>query len=352
MRKIAYCPPPISKEEKILPSYLRVHCVEKLREWIQPWSTHKNLAEIILRSINDGYIYRNPMTPEYIMKTRKKNLLDDNTNPKIVSPIGASVIGLSGAGKSLAVERILSTHYLQVIKHSADKEKCLLVDQLVWLKIDCPYNPTVKTFCMQILDKIDQILDTSYFHLFYYQNENDLMMQVAKILWLHGLGLFVVDEVQQLTTAGNKAKVTLQVFLEKMCCVTGIPILLIGNPLACSVLPDTVFSNFLKWDRLKHDEEWEKLMRNLFKYQWTSKQAKNTSYISRKLYEISLGIIDIAIKMYISAQQYCINCGICSLTPDIITLVSREKHKLIQPMLYTLQKGIESDLEQYPDLVF
>ena len=137
-----------------------------------------------------------------------------------------------------------------------------------------------------------------------------------------------------------------------MCCVIGIPILLIGNPLACSVLPDTFRSNFLRWDRLKYDVEWGKLMRNLFRYQWTSEQAENTSYISRMLYESSLGVVDVAIKVYISAQQYCINLGIRSLTPDIITLVSREKYRLIQPMLYALQKGIESDLKQYPDLVF
>jgi hypothetical protein len=350
LRKMVYCPP-INERERSLPSHVRVHCVEKLREWIQPWSTHKNLAEIILCIIGNGYIYRNPLAPEYILKTRMKNLLSYNTNSKIMTPIVASLIGISGTGKSIAVERILSTHYPQVIKHSVSKEKCLLIDQLVWLKIDCPHNPTIKTFCIQILSKMDQILDTSYLTLFSRQNEDDLMIQVVKILWLHGLGLLVVDEIQQLTMASNKAKLTLQVFLKKMCNVTGIPILLIGTPLALSVISDTFLSNFLRWDRLD-DEDWKKLMCNLFKYQWTSESTEFTSYISSKLYENSLGIVDIAIKIYISAQQYCINRGIHSLTPEIITLVSLEKNKLIQPMIYALRNGFEKGIKHYPDLVF
>ena len=346
------CFPNPSERERNLPSHLRVHCVEKLREWAYPWSAHKDLAKMILRIINIGYSHRNPLTPEYIVKTRMENLLDYNTSLKIVPTIGVSLIGISGTGKSVAVEKILSNYYPQVIKHSEDREKNLLIDQLVWLKVDCLYNPTAKTVCLEILDKIDQILDTPYFPLFKHEKEDEIMMQVAKILWLHGVGLLVIDEIQELVTAGNKAKLALQGFLEKMCCVIGIPILLIGNPLACSVLPDTFRSNFLRWDRLKYDVEWGKLMRNLFRYQWTSEQAENTSYISRMLYESSLGVVDVAIKVYISAQQYCINLGIRSLTPDIITLVSREKYRLIQPMLYALQKGIESDLKQYPDLVF
>lgn len=348
VRNISYSPPYVSKRERKLPNYIRVHCVERLREWIHALSQHRDLSEMINKIIIRGYIHRNPLTPEYIMKTRMKNILAGVPQFNGISPI-SSLIGISGTGKSIATERILTTFYPQVIKHSEFKKKYLLVDQLVWLKVDFLCEPTISSFCLCILDKIDQILGTPYFSLFRYQKEEERIEQVAKILWLHGVGLFIVDEFQNITKAIEKEKRAILDFLEKISAVIGIPILLIGTP-SLSALPEVFLSNTVKWNEFNFNEEWDGLIDELLKYQWTSKKVENVKCISKNLYKVSMGIIDVAIKVYISAQQYCINRNIAQLTPEIILLVSRDKYKLIQPMLHALRgKNIKS-LFQYPDL--
>lgn len=348
LKSIAYSPVNASKEEKSLPSHIKVHCAERLRQFIHASFQHRYLAELIKQSIIDGYIHRNPLTPEYIMKTREKNLL--NGVPMSSDfPLIVSLIGISGTGKSIAVERILTTFCSQVIKHSEFKNKYLLIDQLVWLKVNFLCEPTIGDFCLCILDKIDQLLGTPYFLLFRYQKEEERLEQVAKILWLHGVGLFIVDEFQNIIKATEKEKQVILDFLEKISTVIGIPILLIGTP-ALSALPDVFLFNTVKWNEFSFNEEWDGLIYELLKYQWTSKQVENVKCISKKLYEVSMGIIDIAIKVYISAQQYCINRNIAQLTPEIIMLVSRDKYKLIQPMLHAFRGENKSCLFQYPDL--
>ncbi|SDD72647.1 ATP-binding protein [Sporomusa acidovorans] len=349
---LSFLPPNATKVERLLPSHMQVHCVEKLREFIYAGSQYYYLTVLIKQFIINGYSNRNPLAPEYIIKTRNNNLLESkliaNANPLI-----AVLIGISGTGKSVAVERILTTYCTQVIEHAKFEKSYLLMDQLVWLKIDFPCQPTMRSFCLCILDKIDQILGTDYFSLFSYQKqkEEERIEQVAKILWLHGVGLFIVDEFQGITKANGMEKRLILDFLEKINIVVGIPTLLIGTPSALSVLPDVFLSTIVRWSKFSFNEEWNSLVHELLKYQWTLHEVENFSDISRELFEVSLGITDIAIKLYIAAQQYCINRDIARVTPEIITLVNREKYKLVQPMLHVLREEDTKNLLQYSAIV-
>ena len=67
---------------------------------------------------------------------------------------GFTIIGVSGVGKSTAVEKILSL-YPQRIVHTKYRERPLAFTQLVWLKLDCPHDGSLKQLCYQFFYALD-----------------------------------------------------------------------------------------------------------------------------------------------------------------------------------------------------
>ncbi|MEK5749981.1 ATP-binding protein, partial [Acinetobacter nosocomialis] len=67
-----------------------------------------------------------------------------------------SLIGCSGSGKSTTLHRILNL-YPQVIYH----EKYNFM-QLVYLKIDCPHDGSLKNLCLHFFKAIDVALGTDF----------------------------------------------------------------------------------------------------------------------------------------------------------------------------------------------
>lgn len=61
-------------------------------------------------------------------------------------------MGFSGIGKSSVVERILSL-YPQVLLHKSPVNRL----QVVWIKLNCPHDGSLKTLCMDFFTKVDNI---------------------------------------------------------------------------------------------------------------------------------------------------------------------------------------------------
>ena len=78
------------------------------------------------------------------------------------SASGFAIVGLSGMGKTTAVERTLLL-YPQVIQHNRYNGKLFILKQLVWLKLDCPASGSLKVLCQNFFRQVDLILGTNYF---------------------------------------------------------------------------------------------------------------------------------------------------------------------------------------------
>ncbi|MDT3705044.1 MAG: ATP-binding protein [Thermincola sp.] len=107
---------------------------------------------------------------------------------------------MSGVGKTTAVEKVLSL-YPQQILHTKYKGKPLFLTQLVWAKIDCPFDGSLKGLCLSFFAYVDRILGTGYSKKF----SSDRMTvdaalpRMAQIATTHCLGLLVIDEIQHLS---------------------------------------------------------------------------------------------------------------------------------------------------------
>ena len=87
-----------------------------------------------------GYSYRNPLEKD------ESRFLNGELVP--TSSSSFTLMGFSGIGKSTAIEKILLL-YPQVLLHENPVNRL----QVVWLKLNCPHDGSLKTLCMDFFTK-------------------------------------------------------------------------------------------------------------------------------------------------------------------------------------------------------
>lgn len=148
--------PEISEKDRNKAENLRYHIIKRAKNFIQPLPIHVKLERKISSLIRRGYLSRNPIDKRFLENLRILNGLDDNSirendlkyeldNIRSTAD-SLSIIGISGIGKTTAIERLLLM-YPQVIKHFEYKGNNLTRTQIVWLKIDCPYDGSLSALC-------------------------------------------------------------------------------------------------------------------------------------------------------------------------------------------------------------
>ena len=197
--------------ERELEAEHRIHCVRRLFRYFQPLDTHIDIEQRISIAIRQGYVARNPIVPDHARRLtvgyeaiQKKDICVYGTYPMKSTSDGFTIIGMSGVGKTTAVERILSL-YPQYIDHVSYQGKSFFVKQLVWLKIDCPFDGSLKGLCFSFFSAFDKALGTEYYqmHCSRTTTVDMLLPKMAQISTTHGLGLLVIDEIQHLSQANS-----------------------------------------------------------------------------------------------------------------------------------------------------
>ena len=271
---------------------------------------------------------------------------------------GFTIIGVSGMGKTTAVNRILAT-MPQIIVHSEYRGVKFSMCQLVWLKVDCPYDGSIKGLCMEFFSKVDSLLGTDYYkkHVTGRHTVDSMLSIMSQVARHTGLGMLVIDEIQHLKQAKSGGSEKMLNFFVTLVNTIGVPVVLIGTTKAMSVLQSEFRQarrgsgqGDMVWERLQKDSNWDLLMGALWDYQWTKKEVPFTQEISDVMYEESQGIIDIAVKLYAMAQIRAIYSGIEEINPELIRQVARENLKLVQPMLEALKSGDMRRISQYEDI--
>lgn len=364
VRKLAVSPDYHPGELELEADY-RIHCVRRLFRYFQPLDTHLDIEQRISIAIRQGYITRNPVTPEqarrliYGYEAVQGNDIGICGNYPIKSTSnGFTIIGMSGVGKTTAVERILSL-YPQCIEHSSYNGIPFAMKQLVWLKIDCPYDGSLKGLCYSFFLAFDKALGTDYYKKLTGRNAtvDALLPKMAQISTNHGLGIFVVDEIQHLSQAKSGGSEKMLNFFVTLVNTIGVPVVLIGTNKAKPVLQSEFRQarrgsgqGDLLWDRMKNDIAWETMLRAMWRYQWTRKYTDLTDSLKNAVYDQSQGIIDIAVKLFAMAQIKAIATGTEEITEKAIREVAAEKLRLVKPMLDALRSGDRKRISQFEDI--
>lgn len=357
--------PYYDENERYLESHYRCHLIQRLFQYFQPLGNHLDLYNRISIILRQGYIARNPINIQFTgvfnngyEAILKNNIEINNCDTFRPSAAGFTIIGVSGMGKTTTINRILS-NTPQVIAHSRYKDKNLSMYQLVWLKLECPYDGSIKALCLDFFGKVDGLLGTNYFKKYCTSrlSANSMLPIMAQITRNAGIGIVFIDEIQHLSLAKSGGAEKMLNYFVTLINTIGVPVVMVETPKSVGVLQSEFrlsrrnsAQGAMFWDRLEKDDNWDLLLEGVWDYQWTKKSSPLTQELKDIIYEESQGIIDIAIKLYAMAQIRAISSGKEEITVPLIKQVSEENLKLVKPMLNALKSGNISKIAKYEDI--
>ncbi|WP_047013637.1 ATP-binding protein [Paenibacillus sp. IHB B 3415] len=350
--------PDYDVSQRKLGKQTRLHLVQQISDYVEPMPSHFLVAQRIDRAGRHGYKARNPFSPAYNRQFHIgfRDVLDGGVDQEGLNIAGVrstasafSILGVSGQGKTTAIESSLLL-YPQVIYHSVYKEQPFIRKQIVWLKLNCPFDGSLKGLCFNFLQSVDSILATNYFQKFASKGASiDMLIPImAHISTLHGLGVLVIDEIQNLSFMKSGGAEKMLNYFTQLINTIGVPVVLVGTFKAMRLLSSS-FSQARRstgqgdmiMDRLVQGEEWDFFLNSLWKYQWTATETPLTIKLSNKMYDLSQGIIDIAVKLYMLAQWQAIEDGDGKekIKLSLLDAVAKQHMQLVQPMLKVLRRN-------------
>jgi hypothetical protein len=357
----------IKTEVKLAPE-LRIQLPNRLKNYYQPLNNLFDLEQKISSVIRWSYVDCSPLMPE---DAERLQAWYDALQEGVIRPndiatgemyaSGFTMLGISGIGKSTAINRILS-YYPQLIIHSFYKGHPLSLSQLTWLKLDCPADGSLRALCLKFFQLVDHILGTNYMREYAPAKKltaSSMLPAMGIIAYTHRLGVLIIDEIQNLSVAHSGGAEEMLNWFVSLVNEIGIPVVLIGTPKAEMVL-NKEFRNARRgsgqgdviWDRITDMEEWKLLIRGMWDYQWTITQVPYIDEFAETLYEESQGIVDIAIKLFMLSQVNAISAGGRELiTPKLIQEVSKKCLKSVRPMLADLKSGDPERIARWPDIM-
>lgn len=337
------CLPLYSKSESEKEDDYRIYAILRLKKFFYIFSKHIEIDKKLSMTIRAGYEARNFLTPDFIKKANfTSNLLNDKwlkdklsklnsiTNFSICPMDGFSLIGISGEGKTNAINKLLTT-YPQVIVHTEYGGSNFLFYQLVWIKLDCTHRASVKGLCIEFFVEVDRVLGTEYFrkHGKTRNSVYNMMVAMAHIAGIHQLGTLIIDEIQHLASSKTGIEDVLN-FLVTLKNKMNVPLIYIGT---LKVMDSVLGKSYTQarrasgigeiiWLPMPKGQEWDDFISVMWKYQWTKEFTPLTEEISNAFYSRTLGITDRAVKLFMAIQVEAILCNEEKITKTLIEKVS------------------------------
>lgn len=366
--------PLYSEKEREKEQSDRIHAVFRLDQYLFPFPVHFAIEQDIAIAIRTGYVNKTVLSPDHIKKLRELSNIINSSKSEIknysemcVGTInenqtanGFSLLGISGGGKTTAVNKILSS-YPQHIVHTAADDDVFLFHQLTWLKLDCAHNGSIKGLCQKFFYNVDLVLGTDYSKKYgLTRNSVEYMIiAIAHIALKHGLGVLVVDEIQHLRTLKNGASETALNFFVTLMNEIKLPIVYIGTYKAIEALSGdfrqvrrVVGMGLIEMSFLERDD-FDMLIEDLWSFQWIKNKCELTDSLKNTMYECTAGIPDIVKKLFIAVQVEAIRSESETITEELIRKMLKEKFPYVKNMIDKIKTGrineIYDDLKS-PDL--
>ncbi|PHR65611.1 MAG: transcriptional antiterminator [Idiomarina sp.] len=355
-------------------SHLRVHEISSLLDgFFQPLAMHRQLEERISLMIRAGYVGRNPADGSLNKKMQEgylRAMEGDNTGDRFSQSNSTarciSLIGCSGSGKSTTVNRILAT-YPAVIYHPNYNFL-----QIPYLRIECPSDGSLKSLCFNFFREVDRTLQQNTYQSKYaHCGPSELLSLMGALSTQLAVGVLVIDEVQRLKPKRERKIEMLEFFVELVNSV-GVPVVLIGTPKARPIFELELqagrrASGFgsLFWEPMENKtglidpvtgkrrlSEWEAFTNKLWKYQWLKQRDELLSDELRECwYDLSQGVLDIVVKLFVLAQLRAIATGLERITPSLMRRVYDQELIPVHPMLEALRRDDVEKIIKYSDLI-
>ncbi len=295
------------EDKKKMKKYEKLAAISLLRQLRYPLPFHQSLETATYLALLYSYRNRRLIIPGLSneCKTEKTTVLkgDDAS----ATNAGFSLLGYSGCGKSSALEILLS-NYPQTIVHKFDSG--YKVTQIVYLVVNCVANSNFKALYTAIGKAIDSALDNQ-------EPVYESMIQktkglgeksnaICKLIETFSIGIIIFDEIQLINFSSTKENSVegLLTIANKTKVAMGV----VGTEDAYNLLFSKLRTGrrfgetILGHEYCKKYEFFRFIVRGLFEYQWFDQPVAFNEDICKALFEVSRGIIDQLIGIYIYMQ--------------------------------------------------
>ena len=219
-----------------------------------------------------------------------------------------TIIGTSGIGKSSAISRAINL----ITKNRVIEADNPYTHVIPCIIVQCPFDSSVKGLLLEVLRKVDEVLDSKY-----YQNAlraratTDMLIGSVSQVVLNHIGMLVVDEIQNV--ANSKNGKSLIGALTQLINNSGISICMVGTPESSRFFESAMQlarrSVGLQYTTMSHDKYFQEFCKVMFKYQYVQKTTEITDGILAWLYEHSAGITSVVVALIHDAQEIAILNG-------------------------------------------
>ncbi len=346
------------------PTELRLHLIRNVLKFFEVLPIHIDLEQRLSSMLRLGYEARNPLPLDFYRNIDRRvdalkfeRPLASNLQS---SALGLAVVGLSGVGKSLTLQRLLML-YPQVIFHHHYRGQEFSHVQVAWLKLECPFDGSTKGLCLNFFQALDDLLETNNVENYARRGRattDEMIAGMARVASLHSLGVLVIDEIQHLSEAKSGGSRKMLNFFVELVNKIGMPVILVGTYKAMSLLNSefrqarrSAGLGDLVWDSMKEDQTWDLFLESLWRYQYTKTECPLTRQLSHTLYDVSQGITDLAVKVYMLAQARAMTRGDEAITASVIRSVAHDSLRLARPILDALKSGNIQELHKVDDIL-
>lgn len=313
----------------------RIHCVGDLDIFFQPFGFHIDYGKQIDSVIRSGYLPRNP-------------LLSNDDNPyRSKHSHSLLLTGPSGIGKTETTLQILS-EYPQVIVHKDE-----YLTQVVWLKIECPSDGSLKSLCFSFFQEMQSILENVKVADYKRTSTREYLSEMQALASNYQLGVLVIDEIQRIFNNSKDHQKIIDFFVELNNQIK-LPIIMIGLPNNIDFIGNSFsasrrfFSN--TWSLLKKDQYWDRFINRLWTCSWLHNQPDLTDDFSNVIFFETQGVTDLVIKLYAGLQYKGLNDGSETFTLDDISRIASRIFINMKPMLNALKNKDDAALSKFADL--
>lgn len=219
-----------------------------------------------------------------------------------------TIIGSSGIGKSTAISRAIA-----VITQNCIIETTAPYSKIIpCLTVQCPFDCSAKGLMLEILRKVDELLDSKYYATAVRSRATtDMLIGSVSQVALNHIGLLIVDEIQNVVN--SKHGKSLVGMLTQLINSSGISICMVGTP------ESTVFfeqaaqlarrSLGVQYSNMEYNRYFRDFCITLFSYQYIQTDSELTDVLTEWLYQHSAGLVSVVVSLVHDAQEIAILNG-------------------------------------------
>ena len=247
-----------------------------------------------------------------------------------------TITGSSGIGKSCAIIRaidlITAKGIIEVEKPHTKIIPCVIVQ--------CPFDCSVKGLLLEILRKVDEILNSDYYpKALKSRVTTDMLIGGVSQVSLNHIGLLIVDEIQNVVNSKNGK--FLVGMLTQLINNSGISIGMVGTPESVIFFEQALQlarrSLGLHYGALEYNQFFYDFCKTLFEYQYTKHKTDISDSIVRWLFEHSGGILSIVVSLIHDGQEIAIMNGSENLNLQALNEAYKKRltmiHGYIEPTI-------------------